>query len=188
VQIESEQRFTLGGLKGSVPVSIDNTLNYAVAVRLKLGVDSSQNSGVTIAVSPGGAVSRSGLVTIAAHNVVTVRLRVQATHVGATTVTLSLENRKGDALLGSSAQQMTLRATQVGVLGVIIFAVALGIFLIATAARAARRGRLAPAAEQATDPGFAAEHANDGPAMPREADTVVAERTELGAAGAPGRD
>jgi hypothetical protein len=187
VQIEAEQRFTLGGLKGSVPVSIDNTLNYAVAVRLRLHVDSSR-SGTTITVSPGGAVSRSGLVTIASHNVVTVRLRVQATDVGATTVTMRLENRQGDALLGSSAQQMTLQATQVGVLGVIIFAVALGIFLIATAARAARRGRLAPAAEQATDAGLPAEHADVGPAVPPEADTVMAERTELGAAGAPGRD
>lgn len=188
VQIESEQRFTLGGLKGNVPVSIDNTLNYAVAVRLRLLVDPSQSGGITITVSPGGAVNRTGLVTIAPHNVVTVRLRVQATHVGATTVTLSLENSKGGALLGSSAQQMTLQATQVGVLGVIIFAVALGIFLIATAARAARRGRLAPAADQPTDPGLAAEHADDRPAAPPEPDTVMAERTELGAAGAPGRD
>jgi hypothetical protein len=171
-----------------VPVSIDNTLNYAVAVRLKLHVDSSQSNGITITVSPGGAVSRSGLVTIAPHNVVTVRLRVQAIDVGATTVTLSLENSKGAALTGSPAQQMTLQATQVGVLGVIIFAVALGIFLIATAARAARRGRPAPAAEQATDPGLAADQADDRPAMPPEADTVMAERTELGAAGAPGRD
>ncbi len=188
VQIESEQRFTLGGLKGSVPVSIDNTLNYAVAVRLRLHVEPSPNSGIAITVSPGGAVSRTGLVTIQPHNVVTVRLRVQAAHVGATAVTLSLEDGKGNALLGSSAQRMTLQATQVGVLGVIIFAVALGIFLIATAARAARRGSRTPAAEQATDPGRAAEHADDGPAAPPEPDTVMAERTELGAAGAPGRD
>jgi hypothetical protein len=188
VQIESEQRFTLGGLKGSVPVSVDNTLSYAVAVRLRPVVTSSQGSGITITVSPGGVVNRSGLVTIPPHNVVTVRLRVQATQVGASTVTLSLENRLGQPLLGSPTQQMTIQATQVGVLGVIIFAVALGIFLIATAARAARRGRAAPAAEQATDPRIAAEHADDGPGEPPEPDTVMAERTQLGAAGAPGRD
>jgi hypothetical protein len=187
VQIESEQRFTLGGLKGSVPVSVDNTLNYEVAVRL-LVKPTANSSGMTISVSPGGVVSRTGLVTIPAHNVVTVRLRVQATQVGSTTVTLSLANRYDDALLGSPMQQMTIQATQVGVLGVIIFAVALGIVLIATAARAARRGRLAPAAEQATDPGLAADHADDRPAAPPEPDTVMAERTELGAAGAPGRD
>ena len=186
VQIESEQRFTLGGLKGSVPVSVDNTLGFQVVVKLMVGYKSS--SGITITVSPGGAVSQRGLVTIPPRTVVTVHLRVQATTVGTTTVTLGLANSKGQSLLGSPTQQLTIQATQVGVLGVIIFAVALGIVLIAMAARAARRGRLAPAPEQATDPGRATEHADDGPAPPPEPDTVMAERTELGAAGAPGRD
>src|SRR6202007_3330728 len=36
VQIFAEPRVTLGGLKGNVPVSIDNRLDYAVKVRLKL--------------------------------------------------------------------------------------------------------------------------------------------------------
>jgi Family of unknown function (DUF6049) len=186
VQIESEQRFTLGGLKGSVPVSVDNTLGFQVVVKLLVGYKSS--SGITITVSPGGAVSQRGLVSIPARTVVTVHLRVQATTVGATTVTLGLANSKGQSLLGSPTQQLTIQATQVGVLGVIIFAVALGIVLIAMAARAARRGRLAPAPEQATDPGLAADQADDRPAAPPEPDTVMAERTELGAAGAPGRD
>ena len=39
------------------------------------------------------------------------------------------------------AARMTIQATQVGVLGMIIFACALGVFLIASAARAVRRGR-----------------------------------------------
>lgn len=186
VQIEAEPRITLGGLKGSVPVSIDNTLGYQVAVRLD--VDYNQSSGIKIAVSPGGVVSRDGLVTIPPHNVVTVRLRVQAAQVGATAVMLSLENGNRQPLLDSPTQRMTIQATQVGVLGVIIFAVALGIFLIATAARAARRGRPAPAADQAADPGLAAEQADHRPAAPPEPDTVMAERTELGAAGTPGRD
>ncbi len=186
VQIEAEPRITLGGLKGSVPVSIDNTLSYTVAVRLD--VDYDQSTGIKIAVSPGGVVSRSGLVTIPARNVVTVRLRVQATEVGATAVTLSLLDRKWQPLPGSPSQRMTIQATQVGVLGVIIFAVALGIFLIATAARAARRGRPAPAADEGTGPGLAASQADDRPAAPPEPDTVVPERTELGAASTPGRD
>jgi Family of unknown function (DUF6049) len=186
VQIEAEQRVTLGGLKGSVPVSIDNTLGYPVAVRVV--VDYNSSSGIKIAVTPGGVVDKDGLVTIPPHNVVTVRLRVQATEVGSTVVTLSLANRHRTPLLHSQTQQMTIQATQVGVLGVIIFAVALGIFLIATAARAARRGRVAPAAEQAAGPGLAGEQADDRPAGPPEPDTVMAERTELGAAGTPGRD
>ena len=181
VRVEAEPRITLGGLKGSVPVSIDNTLGYAVAVRLDL--DYNPSTGMKITVSPGGAVNQKGLVTIQAGNVVTVRLRVQAAEVGSTAVTLSLENSNGNALPDSPAQRMTIQATQVGVLGVIIFAVALGIFLIATAARAARRGRPAPATDQATDPGLAAGQAADRPAPPPEPDTVMAERTELGAAG-----
>ncbi|HUA41059.1 MAG TPA: DUF6049 family protein [Streptosporangiaceae bacterium] len=186
VQIEAEPRITLGGLKGSVPVSIDNTLGYAVAVRLD--VDYDQSTGIKIAVSPGGVVNRSGLITIPAGNVVTIRLRVQATEVGATAVTLSLLNRKWQPLPGSLGERMTIQATQVGVLGVIIFAVALGIFLIATAARAARRGRPVPAPDEGTEPGLASAQAEDRPAAPPEPDTVMPERTELGAASTPGRD
>ena len=178
VQIEAEQRVTLGGLKGTVPVSIDNTLGFAVVVRLKPQYDQSA-TGIKITVSPGGAVSQSGLVTIPAHSAETVRLRVQATVVGSTAVTLSLQNGHYQPLFGSPAQRMTIQATQVGVLGVIIFAVALGVFLIATAARAARRGRAAPAADHAANPGPATEQAGDRPAAPAEPDTVMAERTEL---------
>jgi hypothetical protein len=186
VQIEAEQRFTLGGLKGSVPISIDNTLSYKVAVRLHIVPDSS--SGMAITLSPGGVVSPKGLITIPAHSVVAVHLRVQATQVGATAVTLSLEDSRRSALLNSPTLRMTIQATQVGVLGVIIFAVALGVFLIATAARAARRGRPAEATEQAADPGLAGEQADERPATQPGPDTVMAERTELGAAGTPGRD
>jgi hypothetical protein len=186
VQIEAEQRFTLGGLKGSVPVSIDNTLSYPVKVRLWIGSDPS--SGLKIALSPGPVVKGNGLITIPPRNVVTVHLRVQAAHVGATAVTLRLENNNQQALPNNPALRMTIQATQVGVLGVIIFAVALGIFLIATAARAARRGRPAAATEQATEPVSASEQADDGPARLPEPDTVMAERTELGATGTPGRD
>src|SRR5215469_6185162 len=186
VQIEAEQRFTLGGLKGSVPVSIDNTLSYPIAVRLRIVSDSS--SGMKIALSPGGVVGGNGLIKIPPRNVVTVHLRVQATQVGAAAVTLSLEDSKNQQLPGNPTLGMTIQATQVGVLGVIIFAVALGVFLIATAARAARRGRPAAATEQATDPGLSTEQDDDRPATLPEPDTVMPERTELGAAGTPGRD
>jgi hypothetical protein len=144
----------------------------------------SQSSGIKITVSPGGAVSRSGLVTIQAGNAVTVRLRVQATQVGSTSITLALQNRNGQLL--RPATPMTVQATQVGVLGVIIGAVALGVFLIATAARAARRGRPLPAVNQATGPDLAGHRADDRSGEQPEPDTVMAERTELGTAGTPG--
>ncbi len=73
-----------------------------------------------------------------------------------------------------------------GVLGVIIFAAALGIFLIARrpALRAAAARHLALTRQRI--PASAADQAADRPGPPPEPDTVMAERTELGAAGAPG--
>ncbi len=56
VQVEAEPRVTLGGLKGSVPVSIDNTLGYAVAVRLDL--DYNPSTGMKITVSPAAPRAR----------------------------------------------------------------------------------------------------------------------------------
>jgi len=177
VQIFAEPRVTLGGLKGSVPVSIDNRLGYAVKVRLKLNYSTA--TGVKITPDP------DGVVTVQARTAETVRLHVQATEVGSTALTLSLQNRYGQPLL-AQAQSMTVEATQVGVLGVIICAAALGVFLIAYAARAVRRGHPAGGAGDPADPDPAADQGSDHSTEPAEPDTVMAERTELGTAGAPG--
>jgi Family of unknown function (DUF6049) len=186
VQILASPRVTLGGLKGSVPVSIDNRLGYPVKVQLQV---ESQAPGVKITAVP------PGVVTVPAHNALTVHLHVQATQVGSAKVTMSLLDKDGQPLRlvpattrpysGFSAS-MTVEATQVGVLGVIIFAAALGIFLIAYAARAARRGHPPGAADGPADPGPAADQSGDHSTEPAEPDTVMAERTELGTAGAPG--
>jgi len=82
---------------------------------------------------------------------------------------------------------MTVEATQVGVLGVIICAAALGVFLIAYTVRAVRRGRPAGGADHSVDHSPAAGQGRDQSAEPAEPDTVMAERTEHGAAGAPRR-
>jgi hypothetical protein len=180
VQIIAEKRITLGGLRGGVPVSIDNHLGYPVRVRLQLQY--SQASGIKITADP------RGMVTIPPHQTQTVRLGVQATEVGSTTVTMTLAGQGGQPLPG--LQRMTIQATQVGVLGVIIFAAALGVFLIASAARAVRRGRPETGADQPAseeppdDP--ANDHHGGGSADRAEPDTVMAERTELGAVGKPG--
>lgn len=177
VQIVAGTRVTLGGLKGSVPISIDNRLSTAVQVRLKLQF--SQSSDVKITEDPGG------LITVPAHTAQTVRLKVQATKVGTTAITLSLQNRNYQAL-SATPRRMTVQATQVGVLGVIIFAVALGVLLIAYGARAARGGRRA--AQDATAPGEAGDQGAEAPTGPdaaaersergAEPDTVMAERTD----------
>ena len=175
VKIIAEKRITLGGLKGGVPVSIDNPLPFPVKVQLLLQYN--QASGVKIAAEP------ASLITVPARTAQTVRLRVQAAEVGSTTVTLQLAT-PGGALL-SAPQRMTIQATQVGVLGMIICAAALGVFLIASAARAVRRGQPVTGADQpqAGQPG--GDHAADAGMEPAEPDTVMAERTELGA-GKPG--
>ncbi len=177
VKIFAESRITLGGLKGSVPVSIDNSLGYAIKVKLQLQY--SQASGVKITPDP------QSLVTVPAHTAETIKLRVQAQEVGSTTVTMGLVSGSGQPL-SDVTNRMTIQATQVGVLGTIIFAAALGIFLIASAARAVRRGRPAPAPDQPVSGRPADDHGDDGAACHAGPDTVMAERTELGTAGTPG--
>jgi hypothetical protein len=176
VKIIAEKRITLGGLKSSVPVSVDNHLDYAVKVQLRLQY--SQASGVRITVDP------SGPFTVPADTARTIKLRVQAVNVGSTTVTMQLVALDGQLISGS--QRMTVQATQVGVLGMIIFAAALGVFLIASAGRAVRRGRPGTGPDQPSDDERANDHPGAGSAERPEADTVKAERTELGAAGKPG--
>jgi hypothetical protein len=175
VKIIAEKRITLGGLKGSVPVSIDNALGYAVKVRLLL--EYSQRNGTRI-------TATQGLITVPARTAQTVKLRVQATAVGSTTVTILLASPNGQLL--SSSQRMTIQATEVGTLGMIIFAAALGVFLVASAARAVRRGRPATTSEQHGDGAPGDDHDGEGGGDRVAADTVVAEHSELGAAGKRG--
>jgi hypothetical protein len=179
VQIFAEPRVTLGGLKGSVPVSIDNRLGYAVTVRLHVD---SQASSVKVTASPPGAL------TVQAYHALTVKLTVQATQVGTTAISMRLEtnSKHPTPLPFAQPKTMTVEATQVGVLGVIIGAAALGVFLIAYTARTVRRGRPASDADDPVEPGPAADQDGDHSAEPAEPDTVMAERTELGTAGAPG--
>jgi Family of unknown function (DUF6049) len=162
VQIIAEKRITLGGLKGSVPVSIDNRLGYAVKVQLQLQY--SQASGTKI------TPVDHGLITVPPHTAQTVRLRVQAAKVGSTTVTLLLASPDGQLL--SSSQRVTIQTTRVGVLGIIICAAALGVFLIASAARALRRGRPVTGTDQPGDSQPSDDHDGEGGAERVEPDTV----------------
>ncbi|MGO8961430.1 MAG: DUF6049 family protein [Streptosporangiaceae bacterium] len=188
-------RITLGGLKGSVPVSIDNRYGFAIKVRMRLSYG--QDTGVKIVEDP-------AIVTIPARTPRTIKLHVQAAAVGSTTITMRLESPRGQ-LLPSKAARMTVQATQVGVLGMIIFAAALGVFLIASAARAVHRGRAVPAGtgtsrEGAKSDGMGSDQAGkkvpdgerapsdvlEGGEMAGQPATVVPEHSELGAAGPPG--
>jgi Family of unknown function (DUF6049) len=130
VHIIAENRITLGGTHGSVPVSIDNTLPFPVRVALQLSY--SQADGMQVSASP------PGLRTIPAHTAETVRLRITAAQTGSTTITMTLLNQASQPL-ASPQVRTTVQTTQVGLLGMIIFGAALGVFLLASAARAIRR-------------------------------------------------
>lgn len=171
-------RVTLGGLKGSVPVSISNHLSYPVRVRLQVSVP--RNGTLSVRSQP-------GLVKVAAGTVVTLKLAVSTAAVGSTTLHLSLLSPAGLAL-NSAPVTMIVQATHYGTLALVIIAAALGVFMLTSAARAIRRGRDA-AAQQQTGPGQApATDGEDGadlppaPGQPPEADNV-----ESGRAGTRGQ-
>ena len=176
VHIVAENRITLGGTRGSVPVSIDNRLPFAVRVTLQLSY--SQADGVRVSASPPGPT------TVPAHTAQTVRLRITAAQPGSTTITMTLLNQLSEPLASPSVRT-TVQTTHVGLLGVIIFGAAFGVFLLAFAARAIRRGRprhasgegQPPAPREDDLPGHSTEEA--GP------DTVVTGHGELGPARSP---
>lgn len=175
VRIVAENRVTLGGTHGSVPVSIDNHLGYPVQVAVALSYPAA--GGTKIAAAP------ADLVTVPARTSKTVHLSITTSRVGSTTITMSLRNRAGLALASLPART-TVQTSRVGLLGLIIFAAALGVFLIASAARALRRGRprVPPGGDDGAGP---AAEPLEGAGGPAAAATVVAEHGEFGTAGSP---
>jgi hypothetical protein len=143
VHIIAENRITLGGTHGSVPVSIDNTLAFPVRVALQLSY--SQADGMSVSASP------PGLRTIPAHTAETVRLRITAAQTGSTTITMTLLNQANQPV-ASPQVRTTIQTTQVGLLGMIIFGAALGVFLLASAARTIRRRTPRPAPDEGHRP------------------------------------
>jgi hypothetical protein len=185
VHVVAASRITLGGVHGSVPVSVDNGLGYAIQVSLRLSYDTTGGTQV--------AAVRPGMVTVPPHTAETVKLRVTASQTGSTTISLTLANRAGQ-VLPVQPVRMTVQTTQVGQLGIIIFAAALGVFLLASGARAIRRGGPRPAPDTSGGPapsgnepsGHSNEKATPDTVVPDERpDTVVPEDSELGTAGTP---
>jgi hypothetical protein len=175
IRIVADSRVTLGGLKGNMPVVIDNTLPYEVEVKLRATFVQPPGGGVTVQQKP------KGFILVPGRHQVTTTLHVQATQVGSTTITLQLENRAYQPL--PDTELVTVQATQFGTFAMIILAAALGIFVIASGARALRRGRPVPP-DSSEDAGQSEEIG--GSQQPPEPDTVVPEPSELGAAGSSG--
>ena len=177
VVVLATSRDTLGGLKGNVPVSIDNKLGFEVRVQLRI---------TSFTQPPGGGMRMSldekGSVLVPAHKVVTIRLRVQAAQEGSSIVRIQLETPTGQPL--PSQIKLTVEPTQFGTLAMIILAAALAVFVIASATRALRRRQLA-----ADETGLAGQPDLDEAESGEEApgpDSVVPEHSELGTAGTSG--
>lgn len=143
VHIIAENRITLGGTRGSVPVSIDNRLGFPVRVILQLSYSTAD--GMRVSASP------AGLTTVPARTAETVQLRITAAQTGSTTITMTLLNQANQPL-ASPPVRTTVQTTQVGLLGMTIFGAALGVFLLASAVRALRRGRPRSAPDAAHQP------------------------------------
>jgi hypothetical protein len=166
VKIIDASQVTLGGQNGSVPVSISNKLNQPVTVRLSVQAP----SGGQITILP-----YDSTVTIAPHEQRTIPVRVKAAAAGTTTLRLSLLTPGGALLPGATT--LTVDATHFGTLALVIIGIAVGVFVLAAAGRAFRRGG-GPgggAAAYGGEGGGPADDANspDPAAGPGETDNVV---------------
>jgi hypothetical protein len=172
-------RVTLGGLKGTVPVSISNGLPYTVHVKLQ----AEASGGVT-------RVGQPRAVVVSAGEQETFRVAVAVTNVGSTTIKFRLLTPQG-VPFPYAQTSMIVQATNYGTLALVIIAAALGIFVLTAGARALRRTRrrLRPGADspdQAAEPRDADRDPQDAAAEPDwrdepdEADNVVADDRTAG--------
>lgn len=135
ISIIGPGRDTLGGQKGAIPVSVDNRLSYPVRVKVVLSVSQAPGGGFSV-------LNQPGVITVPANSIYTKKVRVRAAGIGSTTISLRLFSPDGTAL-PSRGVTVTVQATHFGTFALIILVAALGVFMITSATRAARRGRAA---------------------------------------------
>ena len=132
VSIVDSGQITLGGSSGKVPISISNGLTWR-NVQVRLQASTSSPGRLSIG-------KYDPVITIPAGKTITVRLPVRAATVGATDVILELLNPAGSPLPGTQVK-LAVHATKFGTLALVVMSVALGVFLLTSAARAIRRSR-----------------------------------------------
>jgi hypothetical protein len=156
-------RVTLGGLTGSVPVSISNHLGFAVRIGLQA--------------TPTGQMKVKDpfrVITVPAEQQEIVKLQVTASTVGSRTLQVWLVTPQGGAYPAQSS--IIVQATNYGNLALIIIGGGLGVLLVTAAARAIRRRSRPPQADggtpapvPGTDPGRSGDGAEDvSPVQPGE--------------------
>ena len=163
------ERVTLGGLSGTLPVSITNGLPYPVRVRLHVTLPPGGGR-ITVTLPPGS-------VTVPRGADVTLKLHVRAGTVGSTTIQLSLRTPEGAPLPGHPVT-LTVQATHFGTLALVIIGAALGVFVLTSVRRALRHGRgEAPApASGGPDPGDSG--GPESTSLAGGADSVVTDRAD----------
>lgn len=139
VTVLGAPRVTLGGLTGSIPVSVSNKLPFPVRVEIEAAP-----------IGPSGQVTVRDphrIITVAAGQQEIVKLSVAASTVGSTTLGIGLVTPAGTQLPTSAT--IVVQATHYGDLALIIIIAALAVLLLTAAARAFRRrpgGRRGPGA------------------------------------------
>ena len=184
VTIVHTARVTLGGKSGSVPVSISNHLpGQAIRVQLRVGVATAGR------VEIGPFTGDRTPVVVAAGTQKLIKIPVRVAVAGSTTLTLWLATPDGRPLPGSSTH-LTVEATQLGTMAIVIIGIALAVFVLTAAGRAFRRGR-GPEGADGDDTGDVVDAQDEDPtgldpacAAP-EADTVERERADEYAAKEP---
>jgi len=166
VVIIGPERVTLGGLSGTLPVSISNGLRYAVRVRLAVTVPASGRLAVDVPPGP---------VIVPARSDVTLKLHVRAAAVGSTTISLRLVTPGGAPLPGSPVL-LTVQATHFGTLALVIISAALGVFVLTSIRRAFIREPGDPPRPGADGPDPGGADSPDQPGLSGGADNVVSDR------------
>jgi hypothetical protein len=167
-------RVTLGGLSGTLPVSISNGLPYAVKVRLAVAPPGDRRITVSLPRRD---------VTVEAGAEVTLKLHVRAATVGSTTFQLRLVTPQGVPLPGRPVA-LTVQATHFGTLALVIIGAALGVFVLTSVRRALKRGHgEAPGppgpGAGGQDPGDSGDSGDsESPGRAVRADNVVTDRAD----------
>ncbi len=143
LSVGGNRHVTLGGKVSELKVFIHNPLAYAV--RVKLSIRPSKNISVTW--------NGTHTIQIQSHSYSTpIRLTVHARSTGPGTIRFSLSAPNG-VPLPAPPFVMRIKTTDFGTVALVIFAAALAVFVVASAARAIRPGRGQGGQPVASDPG-----------------------------------
>jgi Family of unknown function (DUF6049) len=149
VKIIAAVQVSMGGASGAVPISIQNKLHQAIAVRLGASVVNSPGRTSQLTV---GRIQK--LVVVQPQYAVTVRLSVSSAPQGSTIIRLSLTSANG-TLLPFATTSLTVQSTRYGRAILFLIGAAIGVLVLTSAYRGVRRWLHADAdvAEDAAQPG-----------------------------------